>query len=124
MMLKRRGISTITEAPSIILSEHPPWVGLRTSDPYLCFAGIIAEPANAPNRWAAARSMRWAPKCTFYTTVATLTRTGHAGANKLAFTGRVRGRALKPGRYRAVFAATDASGTSQPQSVSFRVVGR
>ena len=50
------------------------------------------------------------PKCTLYTTVATLTRSGHAGLNKLAFSGRIRGKALKPGHYRAVFATTDSAG--------------
>ena len=62
------------------------------------------------------------PKCALYTTVATLTRTGHAGLNKLRFTGRIRGKALKAGHYRAVFATTDSAGVSQPTAISFTVV--
>ena len=57
-------------------------------------------------------------------TVATLTRSAHAGVNKLPFSGRIRGRPLKPGDYRAVFAATNASGSSDPRTLRFRIVAR
>jgi hypothetical protein len=56
-------------------------------------------------------------------TVATLTRSAHAGFNKLAFSGRIRGKPLKPGDYRAVFAATSAGGSSAPEVLRFRIVG-
>ncbi|MBV9000978.1 MAG: hypothetical protein JO304_18085, partial [Solirubrobacterales bacterium] len=57
-------------------------------------------------------------------TVARLTRSAHAGFNKLAFSGRIRGKPLKPGYYRAVFAATSAGGSSEPETLRFRIVGR
>jgi hypothetical protein len=57
-------------------------------------------------------------------TVARLTRSAHAGFNKLPFSGRIRGEPLKPGDYRAVFAATCAGGTSAPEALRFRIVGR
>jgi hypothetical protein len=67
---------------------------------------------------------RTGPRCTRYTTLATLTRSAHAGTNKLPFSGRIRRTALPPGRYRAVFVATDAAGSSKPQALRFRVVAR
>jgi hypothetical protein len=67
---------------------------------------------------------RTGPRCTRYTTNATLTRSAHAGTNKLRFSGRIRNRTLRPGRYRAVFIATDAAGSSKPQTLRFRVVAR
>ena len=51
-----------------------------------------------------------------------VTRDGHSGVNKLRFTGRVRGHALKPGRYAAVFTAADAAGTSPPRTIAFTVL--
>ena len=57
-------------------------------------------------------------------TVATLTRSAHAGVNRVAFTGRIRGRPLKPGDYRAVFVATNAGGSSAPRTLRFRIVAR
>ena len=55
-------------------------------------------------------------------TIATLTRLGHVGLNKIAFSGRIGGKALKPRRYRAVFTAVDAAGRSTPHSLSFAIV--
>jgi phage protein D len=59
-------------------------------------------------------------------TVATLARPhSRAGRNRVGFTGRVRGRALRPGRYRATVQAIDAAGNrSTPRSVDFVVVRR
>jgi hypothetical protein len=64
------------------------------------------------------------PRCTLYTTIATLTRTAHAGANQVPFTGTIRTRALKPGRYRAIFTAYDAAGAAAPRSIAFAIVAR
>jgi hypothetical protein len=45
------------------------------------------------------------------------------GANKVSFTGRIRGRALKPGRYRLTLSATDPAGnSSKPARTSFRLL--
>ncbi len=48
--------------------------------------------------------------------------TGRAGTNRLTFSGRVKGKRLKAGRYTMKLVATDAAGIhSKPASVSFRV---
>ena len=66
---------------------------------------------------------RSARRCTRYVRVTTLRATGKAGKNRVRFSGRVRGRALARGRYRAVVQATDAAGNhSVPRRVSFRVL--
>jgi hypothetical protein len=50
------------------------------------------------------------------------TRTGAAGANSFRFTGRLRGRKLKPGRYRLV-ATPSANGVKgKPVSRAFRII--
>jgi hypothetical protein len=64
------------------------------------------------------------PRCTRTVTIATLTRAGHTGLNKVAFSGRISGKALKPGRYQALFSAIDAAGASAPHSLSFTIVKR
>jgi chitodextrinase len=52
-----------------------------------------------------------------------LRRAGHAGANTVAFSGRVRGRALRPRRYRFTLTATGAGGArSKAVHLAFRVV--
>lgn len=60
--------------------------------------------------------------CTRLVTKATLSRSARAGLNKVAFTGRVRGRALRPGRYRASFTAATTAGVSAPRALSFKIV--
>jgi hypothetical protein len=68
--------------------------------------------------------LRRKPRCNRRLTIATLTRSGHNGVNRVRFTGRIGAIALKPGRYTAVFTAIDAAGTSAPQSLSFTIVKR
>jgi hypothetical protein len=70
------------------------------------------------------RRLRRKPHCTRVSTIATLTRSAHAGLNNMPFSGRISGKALVPGVYRAIFSASSAAGTSAPQSVSFTVVRR
>jgi hypothetical protein len=70
------------------------------------------------------RKLRRKPHCTRVSTIATLTRSAHAGLNNIPFSGRISGKALVPGVYRAIFSASNAAGTSAPQSVSFTVVRR
>jgi hypothetical protein len=54
-----------------------------------------------------------------------LTRRAKAGARSLAFSGRVKGRTLRPGSYRLRVRATDAAGNrSAARTVRFKVVGR
>jgi hypothetical protein len=90
----------------------------------------VALQTNAPGRRvrrscrAASRRLRNRPRCTRTITIATLTRSAHAGLNKVAFSGRIPGKALKPGRYRAAFTAIDGAGSAPPRSLSFTVVKR
>jgi CSLREA domain-containing protein len=90
----------------------------------------IAIRTRAPGRRAGrsckpdSRKLRHRPRCTRTITIATLTRAAHAGLDSVAFTGRIRGRALKPGRYTAVFNAIDGAGTSGPHALSFTIVKR
>jgi len=64
------------------------------------------------------------PRCTRTHTLMTLVRTGHAGRDRVAFTGRLAGKALAPGHYRVVVTATDAAGTSAPRYLAFTIVAR
>ena len=62
------------------------------------------------------------PPCSRYVRAApTLRRNAREGVNKVPFTGRIKGRALKPGRYRAAFTATAGGGTSTAATVTFRI---
>jgi hypothetical protein len=70
------------------------------------------------------RSLRHKRRCTRTVSIGTLTRSAHAGLNKLAFTGRIGGRALRPGHYVALFTATDAAGTSAARTLRFTIVRR
>jgi CSLREA domain-containing protein len=69
------------------------------------------------------RKLRKAKRCTRYLRSGTLTRASKAGKNRVAFSGRIGRRALKPGRYRAVLRAADAAGKrSLAKTLKFRVV--
>jgi Tol biopolymer transport system component len=65
-------------------------------------------------------------RCKRYVVVRTLTRTKtKKGPNRVAFTGRIGARKLKPGRYRATVGAVDAAGNrAVPKRVTFRIVRR
>ena len=54
-------------------------------------------------------------------TVATLTRSGRKGKNELPFSGRIKGKALIPGAYSAVFTAKSGKKRSKAASLAFRV---
>jgi len=75
----------------------------------------------APNR-----HNRHARRCTRYRRLkGSFSHNGKAGLNSFRFTGRLRGKRLRPGRYRLVMVATDAAGnTSKPKRAKFRVVRR
>jgi CSLREA domain-containing protein/uncharacterized repeat protein (TIGR01451 family) len=49
-------------------------------------------------------------------------RNGRNGTNSVRFSGRVRHKPLKPGRYRLRAIPHDAGGTAKPKSVTFRIV--
>jgi hypothetical protein len=72
------------------------------------------------------RPHRRAKGCTRYTTLrGSFTHQGQAGANKLRFTGRLKGRKQQPGRYRLRATATDPAGNKSPPKRSrFRIIRR
>ena len=90
----------------------------------------IAIQSSAPGRRVGrscrpdGRRLRKRPHCARTLLIGTLARSAHAGLNRVAFSGRIGRKALKPGRYRAVFTATDAAGASLPRTLSFTVVKR
>jgi hypothetical protein len=51
-----------------------------------------------------------------------LFRKGKSGKNSVPYSGRVKGKALKVGKYKAVFTATAEGGKSRSASVGFRIV--
>ncbi len=54
-----------------------------------------------------------------------LTDEGGLGVNSFVWNGRLKGRALAPGRYRLRAVATDEAGiASKPRRISFRIVRR
>ena len=64
-------------------------------------------------------------RCTIYSVRGTLRRTGAAGANRVAFSGRLGRRALPRGSYRLRVVAIDAANNvSRPALKSFRIVRR
>jgi Thrombospondin type 3 repeat len=71
------------------------------------------------------RRLRAKRACTRWVTQHTLVRSANAGVSRVPYSGRVRGRALRPGRHRAVFTAT-APGFSRsaPKAIAFRVLAR
>ena len=67
---------------------------------------------------------RAARRCTRYVTVGSLTHTDSAGINRVVLTRRLRGRALKAGRYRLVAVARNSAGqASAPVRISFLMRG-
>jgi hypothetical protein len=74
---------------------------------------------------APSKKLRHAKKCTRIVIRGTLTRTSHLGANRVAFSGRIGSKALKPGSYQATLtAANSAKQTSKAVTVRFTVVRR
>ena len=66
---------------------------------------------------------RKARRCKRYRRVTALVAEERAGRQSTAFTGRVRGRALRPGPYRARLVASDALGARSAQTrIALRIV--
>jgi hypothetical protein len=64
-------------------------------------------------------------RCTRYVQAARFAGDAAAGANRRPFSGRVRGKRLRPARYRATLVGTDRAGNrSAPKRLRFRVVRR
>jgi hypothetical protein len=75
---------------------------------------------------APTRKNRKARHCTRYRRLrGSFSRAGTAGSNSFRFTGRLRGKKLRPARYRLVMVATDSAGNrSKPARARFRIVLR
>jgi len=63
--------------------------------------------------------------CTAYKTIGSITQAVTPGRNEIVFTGKIAGRNLSPGRYRATLTVRDTAGNlSAKRRINFRVVGR
>jgi hypothetical protein len=61
--------------------------------------------------------------CGYRMTAGALSFTAHAGANEVAFEGRIsRSKALKPGLYTLIITATNSAGVSNPQQLPFTII--
>jgi len=67
------------------------------------------------------RKNRKKRSCTMFVTVGKLTQSGAAGRNTLTFSGKLGGRKLAPGIYRATAVATNSGGASKPVMAKFVV---
>jgi PKD domain len=71
----------------------------------------------------ATRANRRHRRCTRYVHAGTLTRHARAGADSLAFSGRIGRKALAPGSYRLTLTLRDPAGNaSRPKSLTFTIV--
>ena len=69
------------------------------------------------------RKGKRARRCVRWLKAGTVTAREGGGRQSTRFSGRLRGKPLKPGRYRATVVATDSAGQkSKPRRVSFRIV--
>jgi hypothetical protein len=72
---------------------------------------------------APGRARKRAKRCTRWLPVTALRQQGEPGPNGVRFSGKVRGRPLRVGRYRALATATDAVGnSSRPRKTGFSAV--
>lgn len=72
---------------------------------------------------APSKTLRHMRRCIRIVLRGTLIRTSASGPNSGAFSGRIGSKALKPGRYQATLAATNAAQrTSKPTTLTFTVV--
>ena len=73
----------------------------------------------------ATRALRKRKRCTRFVARGTLRRASRAGANRVAFSGRIGRRALPRGTYRMTLTATDPAGNrSAARTLGFTVVKR
>jgi hypothetical protein len=72
---------------------------------------------------APGKARRGAKRCTRWRRLTTLRKQATSGPNSVRFSGKVRGRSLRAGRYRALATATDAVGNrSRPRKAGFSAV--
>jgi PKD domain len=68
------------------------------------------------------KKLRGHRSCVLLVPVATLRRTGVAGLNRVAFSGRIRGHALAPGSYQVTFTAAAFGVAGKPRALKFQIV--
>jgi hypothetical protein len=68
------------------------------------------------------RANRHAKRCKRLVVLGSFTEHGNAGANRFHFTGRLNGRALRPGGYTLLARPMATGGVGKTQTVSFRVL--
>ena len=74
---------------------------------------------------AAFRRLLRRRRCTAYKRIGSISQTVSPGRNTIYFNGRIAGRRLRPGRYRAVLRVTDSAGNvSRVERIRFRVLRR
>jgi hypothetical protein len=61
-------------------------------------------------------------RCPVFDQLGSIVQRGRLGGNATFFTGRVHGRALKPGTYLATITATDGARVASPRTTSFRIL--
>ena len=109
----RRGTTlrfTLSEAATVRIAVQRRRTGRRR-------AGTCVKPTARLRRRGARKCARWVKA------LPTLRRAGTAGLSKVRFTGRVRRRTLRPGRYRFRMTATDAAANRSPaRTKRFRIV--
>jgi hypothetical protein len=74
---------------------------------------------------AAYRRLRRKRRCTAYKRIGSIQQNVTAGQNNIVWNGRIAGRRLRPGRYRALLVITDSAGNkSRVERIRFRVLRR
>ena len=74
---------------------------------------------------AAFRRLLRQRRCTAYKRIGSIRKTVSPGRNTIRFSGRIAGRRLRPGRYRALLVITDSAGNvSRTERINFRVLRR
>jgi hypothetical protein len=74
---------------------------------------------------AAFRRLLRQRRCRAYTRIGSIRQTVSPGRNTIRFSGRIAGRRLRPGRYRALLVITDSAGNvSRTERINFRVLRR
>jgi hypothetical protein len=74
---------------------------------------------------AAFRRLLRRRRCTAYKRIGSIRQTVSTGRNTIRFSGRIAGRRLRPGRYRALLRITDSAGNvSRVERIRFRVLRR
>jgi hypothetical protein len=124
----------VGRAPTPIIAQgrervHRPPIGTT-------FVFTLSEPAavsirithGAPGRRSGhscvkpTKKLKGHKRCTRQVVDGTLRRTGRAGINRVAFSGRIGKRALVPGSYRVTLTATEFGLASRPRTMNFRIV--